>query len=214
MVDMEPVAERCSVVILGNWNVAIFQPPWVADRIFKGEVALHISFGPPAGMVSKYTRDDVALTVSATQLQLALEKVNDEVLARVESLARTILLALPETPVAAFGINFGYDLPSVPKSLETVLAVPDMFLGADAMRPIEEVAARFRIREDGDSVVNVTFVRSVPDGRITADFNYHYDIPSANAVRQRLEGLVSKRHEASLLDANGLLSIASSGSVI
>src|SRR5262245_31244008 len=97
-----------NIVVTGFWNRLIFTPEWVVPRLFtEPQLETLVALLPVLPLI--YRVDQVALEVTTTRLVFRPRQLDNEAsLARAETMARTIIEALPETPLQAVGINFSF----------------------------------------------------------------------------------------------------------
>lgn len=91
------------IVMVGIWNNAIFQPDWVSKYLLPGE-DLNVEF--PIGVGSlRFSTKELRLYIVENKLSISVLNFSDEIIEKVESLAKKISEYLPHTPVSAFGYN-------------------------------------------------------------------------------------------------------------
>jgi hypothetical protein len=109
---MVPKEDGWNVVLAGFWNRSIFLPEWALPRLFPAhelpghEVQTEVALLQALPLI--YRDRQVAMEISGGRLAFRPQILNDECLLRCEQMARAMLVALPETPVHAVGINFSY----------------------------------------------------------------------------------------------------------
>jgi len=200
--------DRCSVVLAGAWNPAIFSPPWVAKRLFSStEMEVGLAFGDM--LVLRFGTKDVELVVTSSSVQLRPRRVEQGVFDVVEDVAVRLLETLRETPVRAFGINFGYDVEREGKPLKELV---DLQRGRPARTT--RISRSFEIGSEsgrrGERAVMNVVLADPTDGALHLDFNEHHDAepasghaPGARAA-ERLKGRVSRAREMAQEMANEL----------
>jgi hypothetical protein len=127
-----------------------------------------------------------------------LNLADDAVLLRAEGMALSMLRALPETPVQAVGINFGFREPAPPAH---IIALFDEMDEADLEQQGWAIGERRLVRRltrGGDSLA---LTMTYNGESVDFDFNYHTDT-QANAVAQQA---VEARRSLRLRDAVDLL---------
>lgn len=102
---MKPVSEQASIVLLGSFNPAIFQPSWLAQKEL---VAASEAEAAKIQLVSPQLTD---FQIGSLQLQVLPDRFfagstepQDHV--RLRDLVEGIFLILAETPLSRMGINF------------------------------------------------------------------------------------------------------------
>lgn len=178
---------RCSVTVVGAWNLAIFTPPWVSAKLLVPTV--HASMGfLPMGAFVQFEMPEVALIVVPGQFQVRPQRDDRSCWDAAEAMARKILKILPETPINAFGVNVGLDLDDSPE-LSAVLDLRDLDVLKALGGSTEVVAVHRRVQLDGHTCnVNVSRQGEV----IRFDVNHHFDSASAAAAEAALDGCVAR----------------------
>ena len=105
---IKPVITEWTIVILGRWNTAIFNPKWLGENIFDDK-KLTIEVAMDAGFPMQITGDKVLLIPREDRLILAPTEISDVCLRKVEEISVKLLQLLSHTPVARIGLNFGYE---------------------------------------------------------------------------------------------------------
>ncbi len=101
-----------NVILAGFWNRSIFLPEWVLPRLFPdhgvpgNEVQTEVALLQALPLI--YRDHQVVMEISNGRLAFRPQVLNDECLLRCERMAREMLEKLPETPVHAVGVNFGF----------------------------------------------------------------------------------------------------------
>ncbi len=188
---MRLVPERCPVVMVGAWNRAIFSPQWVTSRLFPslGAIDVELDFLAQQGLAYRTSR--IALHIVASHIRVAPTAGSDEAFGEVEAAACNVLAKLPETPVAAIGINFGYDLDEEPPELARVLDSPERTAFVRGGFSLRETVAGRKIGYEDAGVLTVAMQRAEsPPVRI--DLNFHWDVPDAATAAHRIRGRVTK----------------------
>lgn len=177
---MKPAAERCTIVITGAWNQAIFSPAWVGKvAALSVEPRLDLLFGP-GGVAYKIDMTGMWLEVLPHQLLIAPARFEDQIFLTMESLAVDILTRLKETPVRAVGINFGFDVPDASKTFDELFQPSDSRFLAVANAHIDSTTITRRLRVDG-LTLNLSARRD--SGAPRLDFNYHHVVASADEAK-------------------------------
>ena len=164
------------MVLAGFWNRSIFLPGWALPRLFPDhetpghEVQTEVAL--LANLPLIYRDSQVAIEISGVRLAFVPLILNDECLLRCEHMAREILRMLPETPVHAVGINFGYR-EQVPPG--RILA---MFNDGDEVGLTQQgwaVTERKLTRKlnRGDDILGLTL--TLGGEEVLFDFNFHSD---------------------------------------
>lgn len=181
------LTQRTRIVIPGAWNPSIFSPQWVREFLLEapsGEVlGLDVNIAH-AGTVMTFNSKLVSLRVSNRELTAAPQLWSLAALREAEVVCSRALQRLPETPLRAFGINFGFDIEaSAGKAVhaENPLAdaSPGNFLG-------ELRQWTYELAEDYLMVLATKASEGGPT--IAVDFNHHRMVKDAKHARKRLDG--------------------------
>jgi len=180
---------RCPLVITGSWNQLIFTPPWVERNLLAGPetVSLELGFGPH-GLVSQFHRGPIQFTAAAGRVSFVPNTADDSTFKSMEATAIGLLNRLPETPVSAFGINFGFDVSERAEAVEALLATNDQDLLRDRGLEVEATLLKRRMQFE-QRVFNLSVSREAAQA-IRIDFNFHYNVASASETAEKLQGSV------------------------
>lgn len=121
---MKAIPAEWNINIIGAWNVAIFAPAWVKDKLFQLPAEQTIQVEMLLDMVSppRFTSNQgVRVVPDERQLQLSCTENNYENLDKAKQLAIRALTELPVTPVRAVGINVRYKLEDPPSEFLSLL---------------------------------------------------------------------------------------------
>jgi len=180
-------ADGWSIVLAGFWNRSIFLPEWALPRLFPQheapghEVQTEVALLHAMPLI--YRDPQVAMEISGVRLVFRPQVLNDECLTRCEQMARLMLGALPETPVHAVGINFGFR-EAVPPGhvLDMFNDVDDEELGRRGWAIGERKLVRKLTHGDDVLALAMTFGGEAVD----FDFNFHDDTTTGlNAAARR-----------------------------
>lgn len=96
-----------TLVVVGKWNIHVFNPDWAKKNVFNGEEVL-IGISMPLGPL-QFKGKSFEMTVSDNRLHFVLLSSDES--ARIDAVLalRAIMRLLGQTPVTAFGINFNID---------------------------------------------------------------------------------------------------------
>src|SRR4051794_4599196 len=99
-------ADGWSIILAGFWNRSLFLPEWVGPRLFPGPgMEIEVALLPALPLI--YRDQQVSMEIWWGRLVFRpLNLTDNAILQRVETMARTMLHTLPETPVQAVGINY------------------------------------------------------------------------------------------------------------
>jgi hypothetical protein len=169
-----------NVVVAGFWNRMIFTPEWVTPRLFpEPQIDTLVALLPVLPLI--YRTEQVALEITMTRLSFRPRQLGiDASLLRAETMARTVLGALPETPLQAVGVNFSYTEEVPGDHLVSMFNDTDDVELAQQEWAIGERKITRRLTRSGQ-LLNLTMTY---DGQaVTFDFNFHNDT-TTNAAAQ------------------------------
>jgi hypothetical protein len=184
---IRPNPSEWTVVVVGNWNPAIFSPNWVAQHLLNVTVIeTQLSAGPQVSGL-KYQSPTLVVIPHSERLIIGVRNVTDAALIEMETATQTALRLLSHTPVQGVGINFGF--------LET--------------DPTAELIQTFDLRDSGTLAENqlpvrrTTIIREIDlppavlklnitsaEAQVGFRFNYSYSITSAIHAADLLSGKV------------------------
>lgn len=183
-----------NIVLAGLWNRLIFSPEWVTQHIFnEAESETLISIMPHFPLV--YQISQVALEVSGPRLIIRPRALNDECLERSETVARTILERLPETPLSGVGINFGFAEDTLSEPLAQLFGFGDDGELSGTGWTIGERKLIRQLTLDED-VLNLTL--TFAGDNVSFGFNFHTATISNAVARQAVTNRVVRLRDASL----------------
>lgn len=154
--------QRSSLVLAGAWNQAIFTPEWVAARVLEPEASrpptgtvLKVGMTPAGGIAFEFWAKDATIAVVSGRVELRPRAASALAFEAMERYARRILSELPQTPVAAFGVNCAFNLPYAGRKLGAVVSVADANDLVAAGSAIQETTVVRRLAY-GDHTINIT----------------------------------------------------------
>lgn len=181
---MTPALDRCSIVIVGSWNQAIFTPEWVRATLWpSSEIVMGIVYGAH-GLVLQFTAGLVQILVSTSQVQFQTATLADDVLATRDEAAVKLLRKLPETPILGAGINYGFDVPAGNDALGAVFGLSDDDRIAEAGGRVASTIITRKLLF-GDRQLNLILARTKAGFRL--DFNHHHGATVALDAASLLE---------------------------
>lgn len=181
--------ESTSLVVRGNWNVAILSPEWIVSNILRraGEevnVLVQLS-GPP--FVPAYIIEGVKYSIKQARVELFPASWSNEDLSTVERVASSIATALPHTPVRGLGLNFNFVVDELDPATVRKFDVENDILG---YLPGEVTTRKTEIHKAfsmGDCILSI--MQSLdPNSKYVVRFNYHFDISTIGEVAEILDG--------------------------
>lgn len=188
---MKPVLENWTVVVVGKWNVGIFNPQWLIKNIFEND-KLGFDFPLEPTLPLRITGDKVLLIPSEQRIILAPTILEDSVLQRVEDLTVQLLDKLPHTPVTKAGINFGYKVDPVPEKLSSQFKNPH----ADALADKElKTLSKSFIWNCDYKGQNINIYFDLKENVLFIKFNYHSAVESAEKAKNVIQGKIFQYRE-------------------
>lgn len=188
--------DKTSVVLAGAWNHAIFSPPWVATKVLGqpgAALQANVSFLATGGTVVEISPlGRASLRLLPGRLDVRPLDPSAEALADIERIAIEVAKALPETPLAAIGINFGYTITDC--RLAAVLECKDQgIFESDGFETSSvEVLRAFR---KGDLILRYLTHWDATKG-LVIEFNRHFDlVANAGSAVDKLKGAVAETRE-------------------
>lgn len=184
---IEPVRADWTIVVVGKWNVAIFNPSWLSANVFeKPELGVEVNLEPE--LPRRITGDKVTLIPSYSRLILAPADLEEGTLMRMEQVACSLLRILEHTPVSAVGINFAYRI--APASTDLLTRLPSLYSQDFAHEELMVKSREFKwtLEHEGHDL-NVSSRVSVEE--IFIKFNFHTRVKDAVAARKCIDGKVS-----------------------
>ena len=183
------VDKSCTLVLVGAWNPAILNPNWITRNVFEVEPSVEtevlFEFSQTPGAPPRITIHGVTFIPHADKLILVTDQLAQERLQNVERLAANILNTLPHTPVKCFGQNIQFieEMPT-PDQIELFTLQDDIAGRFDAQIEVSSTSIRRSLRLDG-RLLNLTCTLDA-SGSILFDFNFHYDVESAEEASREL----------------------------
>ncbi|MBE7501909.1 MAG: hypothetical protein HS113_16750 [Verrucomicrobiales bacterium] len=162
-----------NVVVLGEWNVAIFTPEWIGKNVFGLAEGTPISVEVPINVRAPWRikHQNVAVMASTGRIEFSCDSPTYATLDVARGFARTSLTELPRTPVSAAGFNLRFQSGQTPPELaEAISGGVDEAL-ADAAYRIAGRATR-RSLEFQDGLINCEIAMDGDEtARITLNFH-------------------------------------------
>jgi len=183
-----------SVVVVGHWNRMIFTPQWVGAQLFQAEnIEVQVGFIPAAPAI--FQNQQVAVEIHEKRVDVRARILNEACLGQVDQIASRLLTALPNTPLVAVGINFGFHEQGAGDALLNMFNIPD---GPQIQGAGWEVAERKVVRKlmhDGRTL-NLSLV--LQNGVVNFELNFHEDATTGDAARAVVQGHVLERYQEAL----------------
>ena len=177
--QMKLAPNRCSIVLPGAWNIAIFSPEWLKEH-FADTVHVELSIAN-GRLATAVTMPQASMLLSDSKVVIRPVGTDVGDLAQCAALAERLLIALPETPVTAFGINVCFDvLGSESPSLNELLETGATERAAFQSTPVEATGFMRRLSNSG-AVVNLQVAVGV-HAPVQVDLNHHHVVEPKKAV--------------------------------
>lgn len=184
---MKPNLENWTLVIVGQWNARIFSPKWAAEKILKqGEIKVELAVSSNAPIIRLHT-DDLVLIPLDDRIILGAKGITDDILRKVEVIARTTLELLPHTPVTALGINFAFNEENLSPDLLSLFETKDQRELSDFGFKLTKTELSRQLKLD-DKTINLSHIYQ--EGILEVKLNFHHDIGSATQANGLLENRV------------------------
>lgn len=184
---MRPLADKWSVVLIGRWNVSIFNPAWLTQELF-GVPEIQMEFATLPGLPPRFISGDVKLIPRNSMLVVAAATPTAAAMASVERIASRTLELLSHTPVNAVGINFAFEETAPEPGLFDRFPDPCGARLADQGFAINQHVYTWRLNREGQTLNLNATVR--PDN-VAFDFNFHSDTADTRAARAAIDGRVA-----------------------
>jgi hypothetical protein len=163
-----------NIIISGAWNLAILTPNGISKRLFDlpagTPIEVQVAIDEPGNY--RVQHEGVAVAPSLRQLELSVVSNDLASLEKASLIAKKVLQVLPETPVAAAGVNFRYTLNPIPDSLIDLTKTPIDDIYSDEGFTITESLTQ-RSLELHPGVVNIQ-IKQNNDGSGSVLMNFHY----------------------------------------
>lgn len=199
--------DNWTLVLTGQWNVRIFRPEWVIENLLEGGQVNVEAFLTPGIAQIRLVSEEVVLVPKDDRIIIGVKAPGDNHLAKIEEIAIKMLSLLAHTPVNAFGVNFSFIEDDPPQSLLDLFQTKDSGPLVKFGGRINLTELKHSLRFEGDDGI-LNLKQSVKDGRVTIDFNFHYQAKSAEDASKRLKGIVlrcKQRAYALLEQVHGLI---------
>ncbi|ESZ24251.1 hypothetical protein [Mesorhizobium sp. L2C084A000] len=190
---MKPIVTEWTVVAVGSWNLAILNPDWFAKNVFDTnqlnvELILE-NFAPRL----RFVHDDAIVIPSADRMIIGSRRPTDSSLAVCEKAMSKLLQLLPVTPIAAVGVNFGYDEADPPQRLFDIFKFSDASKFIDQTIQIIDSTIARQFSYDKYLCTMTTHLSDA--GSVQFKFNYNANVENSNDARAALDDKVTMLRE-------------------
>ena len=110
-----------SVVVLGGWNVTIFTPAGISQKIFGLDKNVPVQVYVPIDEISppRIKHDGIMVTVAPGMMQMVLDRCTFSEVAKARELVARTIDGYSKTPLSAAGVTLIYRSNELPGSLAT-----------------------------------------------------------------------------------------------
>lgn len=184
------------IVLVADFNAAIFNPEWVAEHLFghkEGDEisTLEIVAQNGANLLPLSFVDGVSVNVGDGRSDIWALNGEPETIERVEAVLLKMLEVLPHTPLTAIGCNVVYSDDDAPKA---ILEMFDTAEGLEAEGVLSTRHLGVQLQRE-DHVLNFTRVLTASDARFS--FNYHRSESDPAEYAKYVPGLINRCFEHS-----------------
>lgn len=191
------------VVLVAQFNPAIFQPAWIARHLFdkkEGEEMPVMEMIAQSGthLIQLSFFEGVALGVSSDRTDIFAIDGKPETLANLEKVLLKMLDVLPHTPLSAIGCNLTY-VDDDPQPAVTALFETQEALEGEGKLNLRQSGVQLQM--DDSQVLN--FSRAMTEQSVRYMFNYHRPEANLNSYKDFVPGIITRalEHSAALLKA-------------
>ena len=209
---MKPSERGWTIVLVGAWNQAIFNPSWILKYLFGEEGEHQVEIGVALGADERmftFSDQGVAFKISPRRISIKPLELSEGVMQQANTCAENLLTRLQHTPVTAAGVNFLFTSEGDGDEFRETFSLNDGGSIEDAGLSTAEtkIVRKFSgITDHGNPDLILTISRDEETLATLADFNYHYtcETPAdlGAAIHQSFLGL--KAHAESVLQAFGI----------
>lgn len=180
--------EAFNVIIVGQWNPAIFSPTWVQSNVASAadaEVSMALAIGPVT-MPPRLTVERTNLYPSLHSLVFDCVELSDDALEDCSAKIGKIAHTLPHTPVQGIGVNFRFH-----GNIDESAEFAELFTFSDAAGIDAQVyapvsaAVKRSFRLDGDDQLNLSVEHNL-GGAIRCEFNFHTTTGSMAIISEKV----------------------------
>lgn len=184
---IRPNLPEWTIVVVGQWNPAIFSPDWVARELLRVTVIeTQLAAGPQISGV-RYQSPTLVVIPQPNQLILGARSDTDVTLVEMETAMQAALRSLIHTPIQGVGVNFGFIETDPSVELIQTFDIRDSGALAENHLRVRRTAITREI-EWGSATLNLKM--SFAEGQVAFHFNYTYATTSAEEGANLLTGKV------------------------
>ena len=171
-----------TLILVGMWNKAIFNPKWISKYLLPKEKKLQVELPLNVDGSARISSNKIRIYILGAKLCFVPLLTTDENFESIQSLACKTADYLPHTPVTAFGINFLFEN-DTNKDLIKIFNLNDS-------EKIHEIGAKIKNTrythsiEIDDLLINISL--STENNRMLFDFNFHFDISNLTEFKEQI----------------------------
>ena len=166
-----------SVVVIGRWNQSILTPVGIANRLFKLDknTPVEVSLAIDVMLPPVVTHDNLRVTAGSNRLIIEPLSRSYAQLERARELAKNALESLPETPIAAVGLNVKYAYEEADDCLSRVQEITNSELDGAISSLDQKISKRSISRSIPmmDGHLNLS-VNENEEGHLSIHFNFEF----------------------------------------
>lgn len=185
---MVPNLSDWTVVMVGQWNPAIFTPDWVAHNLLHVEnVEAQLAVGPLTTNV-RYQTETLLVIPQQDRLIIGGRNTEEATLLEMERCSKAVLELLGHTPIRALGINFGFIESDPPIEILRTFDLADAGVLADAGYQVRATDITRSI-EIGSTILKLKISLS-DEGTVRFHFNFTSQVANSQQAAELLRGRV------------------------
>jgi hypothetical protein len=191
------------IVLVADFNPAIFQPPWIAKHLFGRGVGEQMALaevliqnGPV--LTPLVFLDSVAINVTGNRTELFALNAEQKTLECVEAVLLKMLETLPHTPLSAIGCNLSYIDDSPNDMIVDLFKTPE---GFEAEGALNFRQSGVQLQLDDGEILN--FSRVLGPNEVRYSFNYHRTEGNSERYKEFVPNMTDKAlsHSKKLLQS-------------
>ncbi len=189
------------LVLIADFNPAIFTPPWMAQHLYGHDEGDQITYHEFIVHNATEIRqvvfiDGVAVSVIGNRSEIFVINGDAANVKRAEEVVVRMMEILPHTPIAAIGCNLTFVDEEPGDDLIDLFKTPEGFETEGQL-----LSRQFGVQLQVDDHVVLNFGRQWSEQDVRFSFNYHRDETSAAAYRDFVPGIVERAldHSGNLL---------------
>jgi hypothetical protein len=194
---MKAKPDKWTVVVAGSWNVRVFSPDWIGKNLTEERpISVEVSLSQPANLM-RFIVGGLTIVPVEDRLIVGVQDPTIALMAKAEAVALKAVKLLPHTPIAAVGLNFGFEDEALNEKLSRLFRIADMGDLSDFDCDIKQTTIARTLTVHGETL-NVNHTASHGDGRVEVHLNFHQEITSTEAATQVLQGRAKKCYDLAI----------------